>query len=49
MTAAENVSIWYVGSRGERKHSMTPREAWISVNPTCGASASLVNLYSSYI
>ena len=44
MTAGENVGIWHVGSSGERKHSITPREAWVSANPTCGASASLVNV-----
>ena len=36
------------GSRGERKHPITPGDARAFANPTCGASARLVNLYSSY-
>ena len=34
-------------SRGERKHSITPGDAQTFANPTCGASARLVDLYSS--
>ena len=37
------------GSRGERKHSITPGDARTFANPTCDASARLVDLYSSYV
>ena len=37
------------GSRGERKHSIAPREAWTFVNPTYSVSARLVKLYSNYM
>ena len=52
VTAAKNVGMWHRGSRGERKHSITPGDArTFANNPnlTCGASARLVNLYSSYV
>ena len=37
------------GSRGERKHSIASGDARTFANPTCGASARLVNLFSSYV
>ena len=37
------------GSRGERKNSIMPGDARTFVNPTCGASARLVDLYSNYV
>ena len=39
MTAAKNVGMWHRGSRGERKHSITPGDMRTFANPTCGASA----------
>ena len=48
MTAAKSL-CGTGGSRGERKHSITPGDARTFTNPTCGASAGLVNLYSSYV
>ena len=36
------------GSRGERKHSITPGDVRTFANPTCGTSARQVDLYSSY-
>ena len=36
-------------SRGKRKHSITPDEAWTFSNPTCGTGTRLVDLYSSYV
>ena len=48
MTAAKSVGIWHQGSRGERMHSITPDKAQTFANPTCGASARLGDLYSSY-
>ena len=35
--------------RGERKHSITPDDAWTFANPTHGASARHVDFYSSYV
>ena len=49
MTAAKNVGMWHRGVERERKHSITPGDARTFANPTCGASARLVNLYSSYL
>ena len=49
MAAAKNMGMWHRGSRGERKHSIRPADAWTFANPTCGASARLVDLYSSYV
>ena len=49
MTAAKNVGMWHRGVERERKHSITPGDARSFANPTCGASARLVNLYSSYV
>ena len=49
MTAAKNVGMWHRGSRGERTHSIAPGDARTFANPMCGASARLVNLYSSYV
>ena len=37
------------GRGGERKYLTTPGDARTSANPTCGASARLVDLYSSYV
>ena len=37
------------GSRRERNHSITPGDARTSANRTCGVSARLVDLYSSYM
>ena len=37
------------GPRGDRKHLITPGDAQASASPTCGASARLVDLYSSYM
>ena len=34
-------------SRKERKHLITPGDAWTFVNPMCGASARLVNVHTS--
>ena len=33
--AAKNVGMWHRGSRGERKHSITPGDLQTSANPTC--------------
>ena len=50
MTATKNVvGMWHRGVEGERKHSMTPGDTRTFANPTCGASARLVSLYSSYV
>ena len=49
MTAAKNVGMGTGSSRGERKHSIAPGDARTFANPTCGASARLVILYSSYV
>ena len=49
MTAAKTRACGTGGSRGEREHSMTPGDARTFANPTCGASASLVDLCSSYV
>ena len=40
---------WACGTREERNHSITPGNARTPANPTCGASARLVYLYSSYV
>ena len=37
------------GSRSERKPLITPDDARTSANPTCSASARLVDLHSSYV
>ena len=37
------------GLRGEREHSIAPGDARTFANPTCSASASLVNSYGSYV
>ena len=44
MTVSKNVGMWHRGSRGERKHSITPGDAKTFDNPECGASARLVSL-----
>ena len=49
MTAAKPWACGTGGSRGERKHSIAPSDARTFVNPTCGASARLVNLHSNYV
>ena len=41
--------MWHPGVERERKHSITPGDARTFANPTCGASARLVNLYCSYV
>ena len=41
--------MWYRGSRGKRKHSIAPGDARTFANPTCSASARLVNLYSNNV
>ena len=41
--------MWHRGVERERKHSITPGDARTFANPTCGASARLVNLYSSFV
>ena len=49
MTAAKNVASDTGGSKGERKHSTAPGDAWTFANPTCSASVRLVKLYSNYV
>ena len=49
MTAAKNMGMRHREVERERKHSITPGDARTSANPTCGASARLVNLYSNYV
>ena len=49
MIAAKNVGMWHRGSRGKRKHLRTPRDARTFANPTCGARARLVGLYSNCV
>ena len=49
MAAAKNVGMWHRGSRGEREYLITHGDARTSANPLCGASARLVDLYSSYV
>ena len=49
MTAAKNVGMSHRGLRRERKPLITPGHARTSANPTCGASARLVDLCSSHV
>ena len=49
MTAANNVEMWHRAVEWGAEHSITPGVARTFANPTCGASARLVNLYSSYV
>ena len=49
MTAAKNVGMWHRGLRWERKYSIKTGDARTFASPTCGASARLVDLYSSYV
>ena len=49
MTAAKNAGMWHRGVKKGVDHSIAPGGAWTFANPTCGASARLVNLYSSYV
>ena len=49
MTAVKNVGMWHRGVERRAEHSITPGDARTFANPTCGTSARLMNLYSSYV
>ena len=50
MTAAKNVGMWHRGfERRAEALSIAPGDARIFANPTCSASARLVNLYINYV
>ena len=53
MTAAKNMSMWHRGfergAEARRKHSITPGDARTFAILTYGASARLVDLYSSNV
>ena len=49
MTAANNVEMWHRAVEWGAEHSITPGVVRTFANSTCGVSARLMNLYSSYV